>query len=197
MLHIISTNIAKKLFDNNEENIDIYVYGLELFISSMFCTLLLLLTGVMTNSLIESFIFILSFSVLRIFTGGFHSNSYLICTSITVSMYLLIVLIYRILFKYITQTYVYIPVFVFTLIIIVLFSPMVNSNKSLDKYQYKKCKIKSVVVATLEMTIYIILNNIFAFNKINIIIPTMFFIDILIILPLILKKGGVQNDKVL
>ena len=95
MLYLIADKIALWIFDNRNENIELYRYGLELFISSFFCSLVLLAFGLVTASIIESIIFIVAFSALRIYTGGYHANSYSLCTLITVAIYALILFFYR------------------------------------------------------------------------------------------------------
>lgn len=85
-------------------------------------------------------------------------------------------------------------IFIVTIVIIALFSPVENSNKSLDKYLFRKCKIRALVVALIEMMIFIVLYSIVNFNKVSIYIPTLIFVDILMFLPINHKEGRKKDD---
>ena len=77
MLHRLSERIA--LFvcnDSDKIPLDIYIYGFELLVSSVIETISLLLIGLCTEKLIDTIIFIISFSSIRVFSGGYHANSY-------------------------------------------------------------------------------------------------------------------------
>lgn len=74
MLHSLSTYITEKFFNENDKYPkEIYVYGIELLISSFISTTVILLIGISTNTFFESVIFLISFSVIRVYTGGYHS----------------------------------------------------------------------------------------------------------------------------
>lgn len=195
LLHLFSEKLIKKIFEDREINIEIYTYGLELFISSVFCTLILLITGIITNSFIESILFIILFSALRIFTGGYHSNSYVMCTIITISLYITSVLSYQYLFIIISNKFIVISVFTATIFLVGLYAPVVNANKSLDQSKLLNYKIKAIVAYFLEISFYLVLYHLFQIKQISIIVPTLFSIDILIIIQVIFKgKGGIKNE---
>ena len=195
MLHRIAETLATKVFGKDEKYIEIYVYGIELFISSMFCTLLLLIAGVITETLIESIIFIISFSALRIFTGGYHSNSYIACTMITMAIYFSVILLYHLAFKFMSSLFFEILISIVTIIVVCLFAPVENTNKHIVKSKVLIYKMKAVVISTLEIAICLVLNYYFNFHQIVIIIPILFYIDLLVVLPMIFRrKGGVGNE---
>ena len=157
MLYLIANKVALWIFDdkdNKKENVELCKYGLELFISSFFCSIVLIAFGFVTTSIIESIIFIVAFSALRIYTGGYHANSYSLCTLITVAIYALILFVYRRFTFAVQSNIVSLFVFSFSLIIIFLFSPVRNQHKKIDKNQYKAIKIKAVVVLVIEYINY-------------------------------------------
>ena len=80
MLHALSEKIAVFLFNNNDKYpIDVYVYGIELTLSSLAGMLVVLFMGLISGFLIESIIFMISLSIIRIYSGGYHARSYLKC----------------------------------------------------------------------------------------------------------------------
>ena len=76
-----------------------------------------------------------------------------------------------------------------------LYAPVVNANKSLDQSKLLNYKIKAIVVYFLEISFYLVLYHLFQIKQISIIVPTLFSIDILIIIQVIFKgKGGIKNE---
>ena len=79
MLHTISENIANSLFDEESKYpMSIYVYGIELMISSLIGTIVVLTMGILFKSVIESIIFMVSLSLIRFFSGGYHAQTKLL-----------------------------------------------------------------------------------------------------------------------
>lgn len=195
MLYRVSEKIACKVFGTDDENLEEYIYGIELFFSSFVSTILMLIIGICISFLVESIIFIVSFSALRIYTGGYHSKSFLMCNISTIIVYIISVLSYKFLFKYIVELYISIPVFVITFILILFFSPVKNENNPLDKSEYIFCKIKAIIVISIETISYFVLLYLLNFERIAIMIPALLFVDILITVGLINYKGGANNDK--
>lgn len=190
MLNKISEKIAYMFFEKDDENLDEYIYGIELFFCSSLCTVLMVIIGFLTNSLVESIVFMISFSVLRVFSGGYHSDSFLICNISTLFIYGINILIFKHLFDYLVTPFVYITVFVITVILVVLFSPVKNDNNPLEENDYAKCKIKACITATVEISTFFLLFYVFKFESIAIMISTFLFVDILIVLGLFKVKGG-------
>lgn len=197
MLYKISEKIVASIFDKDDENLDEYIYGLELFFCSALCTVLMIVIGFLTNMLVESVVFMISFSVLRVFSGGYHSNSFLICNITTLFIYGVNILLYKHLFNYIVTPFVYITVFSITVILVVLFSPVENDNNPLEDNESVRCKIKACIVTIVEISIFFLLFYVLKFKSIAIIIPTLLFVDILIVLGLLksIKKGGREYGK--
>lgn len=54
----------------------VYVYGAELFFSTSFGTISILLIAVLAGQFISGILFLLVFISLRIFVGGFHASTY-------------------------------------------------------------------------------------------------------------------------
>ena len=195
MLYRVSKKIACKVFGTDDENLEEYIYGIELFFSSFVSTILMLIIGVCINFLVESIIFMISFSALRIYTGGYHSKSFLMCNISTLIVYIINVLSYKYLFEQIVELYISIPVFVITFMLILIFSPVKNENNLLDKSEYISCKIKAIIVISIETISYFVLLYLLNFESIAIMIPALFFVDVLIVVGLINNKGGANNDK--
>lgn len=59
-----------------EYQIEIYIYGFEVFISSCITFLIAILSGVILNCVLASLVYFITFAVLRQICGGYHAKSY-------------------------------------------------------------------------------------------------------------------------
>lgn len=79
-----ATSISYKLTELSGENIseeqlDIYVYGLECFFNTFITIVLLIFWGFLSNTLGYTLIWIITFSLLRHYTGGAHAPTQFTC----------------------------------------------------------------------------------------------------------------------
>lgn len=169
----------------NEEK-DIYVYGTELIISSIINLFICLIISILFKDFINGLIFFISFSSLRRFTGGFHSKSFL-RYNIIFAIIVVTTLLLNTYLGYIID-YVIVNV-IFSLLSIVLFSPVYNDNKKLSEYERKLYLIKSVVVYLIHILVYFLL-FIGIGLKLNIIIISDFVVAVMII-------WGVLNNRLI
>ena len=78
----ISYKIANYFYTKNiidEKVIPIYKYGMQVLISNVMASTIVVSIGVLISKLLESIIFILLYSTLRIYTGGYHAKTSLSC----------------------------------------------------------------------------------------------------------------------
>lgn len=163
----------------NEEK-DIYVYGTELIISSIINLFICLIISILFKDFINSLIFFISFSSLRRFTGGFHSKSFLRCNIIFAIIVVTTLLLNTYSGYIIDYVIVNVILIIFSLLSIVLFSPVYNDNKKLSEYERKLYLIKSVVVYLIHILVYFLL-FIGIGLKLNIIIISDFVVAVMII----------------
>ena len=69
---ILSDYLSREQMIEKDEA-DIYQYGLEIFMDGVLETLLLVVLGILWGRFWQSICFIVSFTVLRSFTGGYHA----------------------------------------------------------------------------------------------------------------------------
>lgn len=183
----ITDFLLRKKTIRNEEN-DIYVYGVELIISSIINLLICLIISLLFEDFANGLVFFISFSSLRRFTGGFHSKSFLRCNII----FAVIVVIALSINRYLSDVFDYavfsVLLTVFTLLIIVLFSPVYNDNKKLTEQERKQFLLKSVLAYLIHILIYYLF-LIFGI-KLNIIIISDFIVAGMIV-------GGVFNNRLM
>jgi accessory gene regulator B len=176
MLKKISYNIAyffvcKNIID--VDNIEIYQYGFEQIISTIYTIITILAIALLTNSFISSALFLVVFVALRRFTGGYHANSYLTCYLGFVSIYISFILILRsnILEKYMLISFILLIV---SVLIIAVFSPVEHENKPINnkkKIKYKKLSLLTLIIELLVLLLFFSLNiKFFSVIMLNIIL---------------------------
>ncbi len=195
MLYKVSEKIARFVFGDNDENLPEYIYGIELFFSSFVCTVLLLLIGAISGVFTESVVFIVGFSALRIYTGGYHSKSFIMCNISTLSIYFTVLFLYTYLYEFITKLYVTIPVFGFSLLLMLILCPVENENNPLESSEFVLCKAKATLVLIIEIVVFYVFLYVLKIESIAIIIPSLLFVDVLIAVGLLNKERGRSNEK--
>ncbi len=126
-----------------EEQREVYEYGFELSISSLIGILIVLAIGFISGRFWESVVFYIVFCFTRLFTGGYHAPSHLLC-KITFAGALLAVLVVDWLLTGIESYYWFVLHF-YSLIIVCQFAPIDNPNKELTERQKVRCKVISIV----------------------------------------------------
>ena len=146
MLNKLALCIANRLEKHNTidpKKKEVYVYGLELIISFLFSTSLVILIGTIMGKIIPTIIFLIVYILLRSYSGGYHANSYWLCTVVTLSVYMLVIL----LATYITvNTIVYIGFFTVGVVLLYVFAPIENINKEILPKDARRYKYISIVI---------------------------------------------------
>lgn len=186
MLHNISTSIANKFFnDKDKYPLEIYIYGVELLISSIISTTIILLIGLLTKTFFESIIFLISFSAIRVYTGGYHSMTYLRCNIISALSYVAIVVFLYLFEEFTSNLIVITSCFLLTVILALIFAPVRHENKELSESDIKKYKLLSLLMITVVFLIGCIGYYLFEFKPMLVIFPTYISIDIAMLVSIV------------
>lgn len=159
MQHYLSERIAdfllyQKIINTQEK--EIYVYGIQLVISSVINLLICITISLLLNELVNGILFFILFSSLRRFTGGFHCKTFIMCNMIFSVIVTLVLLINGLFGTIFGEPVLFIITVFFCLTCILLFSPVYNKNKELTNIELKKFKIISIVVYTIHICFYLI-----------------------------------------
>ena len=139
--------LRQKAIEN--EYFDVYVYGLELILSFLFSTVIILLTGILLNAFDIAIIFLIIFIALRRFTGGYHAPTYLQCKLTTISIYVAVNLLCIYL---IVPLFAYIPLLILGLYIILRYGPIENIYKPLTPDIKKRNKHIAFAVRSIYLS---------------------------------------------
>ena len=186
MLNSLATRIADKFF-NDSDNYprEVYIYGIELLISSTISTLVILLIGLITHTFWESVIFLISLSAIRVYTGGYHSMTYLRCNIISALSYVAIVVCIYLFKDFISNQIVMLSGYILTMVLAFIFAPVKHENKELSMADIKKYKLLSLLMITIVFIISCVGYYIFEIEPMLIIFPTYLSIDIAMIVSIV------------
>lgn len=163
MFRYFAENITFILIKNkilDIENRDVYVYGIEAVLLNLILLLSLLGISIASKCLTFFIGFLLFFVPIRTFAGGYHAKHSETCFAMSVSVYT----VGMIFFKCIPNLYRNVGaiiLFALAIIILLIWSPLINANHPLADYQYKRNKR----IAYGIIIIYIILFVIFVEKK--------------------------------
>lgn len=144
---ILEYLLKSKVIEDSEDEKNYYQYGIEITISSILNVVLILLIGVIFNSVMESAVFLLLFIPIRQFTGGFHADTYLKCNLFFCSLYTVVLLLCRITFLYLT-TYAVILISFVCISLILYMCPIEHINKPIPKERRKTHKLMAALLGT-------------------------------------------------
>lgn len=133
---------------HDEDQKEIYVYGLECFLNTVIPVILISIWSIFNHCIIESFIWICAFSTLRKYSGGYHAPSQWAC--ITSSTLLGISNTYVIKI-HTFSIFSIILLYILTLIIALLVCPIKSTKKSLSDIQYKRHKKYTCIILFIYM----------------------------------------------
>lgn len=153
MLNKIAVILSKRLLSHNtitEELFDIYVYGFELLLSSLMSTSIVLVVGMLLGRILETIVFLITFVLLRSFTGGYHANSYLLCVLVTSLSYGFVLLLSEFIKVSINA---YIILALVGLVVLLILAPIGHPNKKLSPEKKIRFKIISIIIFAFIITV--------------------------------------------
>lgn len=152
MSHFLSCKIADFLVYQqqiSEEEWEIYQYGYDTLFYSIEQTILLLLLGLLFHQLTGTLLYIASYFLIRRYTGGYHASTRLRCTLLTLSTYILSIIVGNIL-VYVPHFYIILGVLqLIYYILIYQYSPVEHPDKPLSVKLKKKNRRNGFILSIL------------------------------------------------
>lgn len=156
---LLTNGIGKK------EDKEIIVFGLMSGIKLILNILTTILLGLIFGLVIESLLFLISFSFIRTYTGGYHAKNAINCylfSSVVVVLVLIAI-------KFTSVQYVFIAsilIFLISMPILLKFAPVEARTKPLDEIERKYFRKKGIINLSIEC-ILIFVMFILDFNKLG------------------------------
>ena len=144
--YVLATKLLEKVEKGNYE-LEVYVYGFELITSTLVCFVTILLFSLPLSELKMGILFIITFASLRIFTGGYHANTYRNCFVITNLSYILLLVIKKLAWR-VLPTEVWLGILMIAIIYIWRKTPIINVAQpiSIDKQKICSRNAKGILV---------------------------------------------------
>lgn len=195
------TKIANKLtifLFNREiisrEDIPIYVYGYEAFLASLVNFIIVLLLGTILHQGWQSIVFFVVFALTRVYSGGYHAQSYLKCNMILASVYVITITLVEAL-VYTDSDYSIVVFVLFYLSVILKFAPVPNSKKQISEAERVKFREKILLLSAI-WTILILILSFIIFRVALIVAITLFVVAVLIVIQHMLdREEGFHNEE--
>lgn len=132
---------VKQVID--EEYVEVYVYGLELILSFLISTSIILAIGILFGQIISTLTFLATFIFVRQYTGGYHANSYISCKICTIISYGVSVILANV---FPVPRLLFLALFTIGCVIIGFFGPIENMHKPLTDQEKRKHKITALTL---------------------------------------------------
>lgn len=188
MISSLAKSIVNRFFNENDKYpLEVYVYGVELLISSLISTVVIFVIGALTKTFFESVIFLISFSLIRVYTGGYHSMTYLKCNIVSALSYIAIVVFLYLITDFIKNPVIMLCGYVLTMFLAIIFAPVKHENKNLTTEEEKKYKTLSLLMITIVYMLCCAGYYIFDVKAMLIILPTCISIDIAMLVSVVIN----------
>ena len=157
----IFARISHKIGDNlvrsnviKEEDAEIYIYGINQILVSVLNVSSALIIGWIFSVVLEIVAFMATYIPLRTFAGGYHAKTPLRCYIFSVMMLIVVSIVIKYFSVLDLAYYVALVAGVF---IILLLSPVEDKNKPLDEAEHKVYKRRTIIVASVEFLLCLLL----------------------------------------
>lgn len=162
---IVSFCEKQKLTEN--QDIELIKYGLFLFLTHIQYLIICLCFGLVFKCVIESIVFFICFSLLRMFCGGFHASTETKCFIISfIAIAVSIILIN--LFEKRDYNLILIVLAIVSAVITLLLSPIDNKSKPLAINEKKKFRMIVLLIVFIFSVSFVLLFNSFFFISVSI-----------------------------
>ena len=197
MIHKLSTMISSQLVKHkiiSEELEEIYIYGVEITISSIIGFIISAVIGLLFNAFIQTMIYYAVFVILRSMTGGYHASSYFKCNFIFSLITIFVIVFSKAASEVHTTVGTLTMLFLSAAAIFIWLAPIENPNKPIEKKKKTYLKMAAVITSVFLYVMSILLYiNQYTYHA-SIIIITIFAVSMLCMLTVI-RKGGRYDEK--
>lgn len=163
MIKIIANwilNFVCKNCDISTDLREVYQYGIEITISSIFNILLIIATSLLFRDFLSGMIFLLCFISLRTYSGGYNATTYLRCNVVFLITYILVEISHIFLSHYFLSNIRFSEVLLLIFFLpVLIYAPVHNKHKKLDEKKKHKNKILSVIIYIILAVIALLLHS--------------------------------------
>lgn len=155
MIGWLSEKLASAMVDSGaakESDREIYVYGLEILISTAASVACVIVAGLLLGEILETLVFLAFFIALRSAAGGFHASSHLRCFLITMGAYAITMALVLVM-PAVASRWAALPVAAAALVAVAGFAPAPHENRPASGAELKKFRAFSLWIAAVQLLI--------------------------------------------
>ncbi|NLK63478.1 MAG: accessory gene regulator B family protein [Tissierellia bacterium] len=149
MINRISASLSERIglrLNSSDNEKEIYAYSIEVLISLLINLIILSITAYILKKQAELITFIVFFSSLRSFAGGYHAKTHIECISLSLFLFVISALSSTYFIEY-GKIILFLGI-LFSTIMVFVFAPTESENKPLSKKKHKKYRLISRVLVT-------------------------------------------------
>lgn len=137
------------------EDEEVYAYGMEILLSTVFNLVIALGIALITNTFLPCLINLSAFVTIRIYAGGYHANTHEGCMLTLIMVQGIFVLIIKTIS--VETLKIFIPaMLIISIVIILRFAPVAHPNKPLSENLIIKLRRKAYISSLLWLTFTIV-----------------------------------------
>lgn len=171
--------IKKEVIDSIDKQF--YVYGFQLFISTVISIFSIILLAMITNNFIEALIFLFIFLPLRMTANGYHAKTYLNCFFLTNFLFLIYLLALKLPLIMLFNP-LYICAFFLSIIYIFFKAPQEHPNHKLNKIKRQSNRLYAHLILYIDLIVILFAYMLRLFQLINSICITIFIVTMMMMI---------------
>lgn len=163
MLDVTANSLTDKLEKEGAiaaERRAVYIYGFELVISTVSgMAAVFLIAALGFHRPLEGIIFLVATILLRIYSGGYHADTYLRCFITTLLSFTVAMILYEVLLHFKVNAWIVIGIAIMAGLYIWEKTPVTHPNQPLSEKRIKECRKKGRGILVIEVGISCILTG--------------------------------------
>lgn len=134
----------------NQDDRDVYIYGIECFVNAFTADAIMLLIGYMTNRLPAAILWIIFFTIVRTQVGGYHATTHLRCLLASTALGSVCIFAYPLLSPYKLLIFL---LSLLSLLIIIKIAPVIHKNHPVSERRIKPIRWRAIAGGAVELAL--------------------------------------------
>lgn len=193
MDQVASKIVARMMMANliSEKDAEEYIYGVQILLEKIISYSIIFLLALILNRLLEVFLFVLSFSLIRKYSGGIHCKRFETCLIASAAVSISGIALFPLVEN---RILLYQGGLIMSIIIVIIIGAINNPNIDWSICEYRKAKRLSRLTVLLETSVLLLLMRLHIPLNYRFYISYGIVICALSMLLEIRKKGGISYE---
>ena len=148
---IVTTYFVRKEIITKDDK-EIYGYGFEILLSSVFSVALTIIIGFIANRLIDSLVFLVVYCSLRMEAGGFHASTHFRCILLFISVFVITMNVASNIV--IVNMIIIAPLLLCCILLFCIFAPVENKEIKFQAELKRRLRLKANILLIMYILIF-------------------------------------------